>query len=43
MQAPEVLYRGECIALIVAETLEAAQEAASRSARAMISDLSRWS
>jgi xanthine dehydrogenase YagR molybdenum-binding subunit len=30
MQAPEVLYRGECIALAVAETPEAAQEAASR-------------
>jgi xanthine dehydrogenase YagR molybdenum-binding subunit len=30
MQAPEVLYRGECIALAVAGTLEAAQEAASR-------------
>src|ERR1700733_6081354 len=30
MQAPEVLYRGECIALSVAETPEAAQEAASR-------------
>jgi xanthine dehydrogenase YagR molybdenum-binding subunit len=29
MQAPEVLYRGECIALAVAETLEAAEEAAS--------------
>src|SRR6202522_1329978 len=30
MQAPEVLYRGECIALAVAETPEGAQEAASR-------------
>src|SRR6202453_2407365 len=30
MQAPEVLYRGECIALAVAETPEAAQEAAAR-------------
>jgi xanthine dehydrogenase YagR molybdenum-binding subunit len=30
MQVPEVLYRGECIALAVAETPEAAQEAASR-------------
>jgi len=29
MQAPQVLYRGECIAMIVAETPEAAQEAAS--------------
>jgi xanthine dehydrogenase YagR molybdenum-binding subunit len=29
MQAPEVLYRGECIALSVAETPEAASEAAS--------------
>ena len=29
MQAPQVLYRGECIALVVAETPEAAQEAAS--------------
>src|ERR1700678_2314220 len=29
MQAPEVLYRGECIALSVADTPEAAREAAS--------------
>src|ERR1700677_5105807 len=29
MQAPEVLYRGECIAVAVAETPEAADEAAS--------------
>ena len=29
MQSPQVLYRGECIALAVAQTLEAAEEAAS--------------